>query len=176
MAASGLSCGTWDLCWVLRDLSLQCSGSLAVMHGLNWSPACEIWVPWPWIELVSPALQGRGPVLTTGPPGKSPKGSSDPSHMWLLLGNKTMKVETNWRCIYLYPQVQIVFFGGKIDWHKEWNKKYWNIVKNQWFNTSWYLWGLREVYYWPFTKLASGLHYMVGTHWEEIILSLVLLR
>ena len=36
LAASGLSCGMQDLCRVTRDLSLQCTDSLAVVSGL-WS-------------------------------------------------------------------------------------------------------------------------------------------
>ena len=52
----GLStCGTWAQWWL-------CSGLVA-------PAACGILGPWPRIEPVSPALQGR--LLTTGPPGKS---------------------------------------------------------------------------------------------------------
>ena len=47
-----LNC-TW-LCWVL-----------VVAHGLGFSTACGILVPWPEIEPISSALQGR--FLTTGP-------------------------------------------------------------------------------------------------------------
>ena len=50
-----LNC-TW-LCWVL-----------VVAHGLGFSTACGILVPWPEIEPISSALQGR--FLTTGPRGK----------------------------------------------------------------------------------------------------------
>ena len=44
-------------------------GVLFVAWGLSFSAVCGILVPWPVIEPVSPALQGR--FLATGPPGKS---------------------------------------------------------------------------------------------------------
>ena len=87
MAASGLSCGMWDLRWGMRDLSLQwvgfslvvtqpsehvgsavcstralqlrCMISVVVAHRLNCPTACGILVPWPGIEPMSPALEGR---------------------------------------------------------------------------------------------------------------------
>ena len=33
LSASGLSCSTWDLCCIMQDLSLLCTGSLAVALG-----------------------------------------------------------------------------------------------------------------------------------------------
>ena len=44
-------------------------GVLFVAWGLSFSAVCGILVPWPVIEPVSPALQGR--FLATGLPGKS---------------------------------------------------------------------------------------------------------
>ena len=44
-------------------------GSVVVVHGLSCLAACEILVPQPGIEPVSPTLEGV--FLTTGPPGKS---------------------------------------------------------------------------------------------------------
>ena len=35
LAASGLNCGTWALRCTMQDLSLQCTGSLVLMHGLS---------------------------------------------------------------------------------------------------------------------------------------------
>ena len=58
---SVLSCG-------VQGLSLQCK-TLVVACGLSCSVACEILVPQPGIEPMSPALQGR--FLTREPPGKS---------------------------------------------------------------------------------------------------------
>ena len=76
MAASGLSCSTWDP-------SLQCTDSLVVELRLQSTEASLLWhvglvAPKPCgilvsrlgIEPVSPAL--RGGFLTTGPRGKSP--------------------------------------------------------------------------------------------------------
>ena len=42
LAASGLSCGTWDLHWGMWDLSLRHVGSFVVAHGLLSS--CGVWV------------------------------------------------------------------------------------------------------------------------------------
>ena len=74
LAALGLSCGTWELCYVIWDLSLQYMDSLVAACGLSscsvlvlGSVAHGILVPRPEIESASPALQGR--FLTTGPPG-----------------------------------------------------------------------------------------------------------
>ena len=64
LAASGLSCGTRDLCCVMPDLSLRSMDSLIVSCGLSsahvafgFSTACGILVPWPGIILQSPALE-----------------------------------------------------------------------------------------------------------------------
>ena len=60
----GLSCSTWDL-------SFWHTGSGAVTLRFSSCPAaCGILVPWPGIETVFPAIQGR--FLTTGSPEKSP--------------------------------------------------------------------------------------------------------
>ena len=69
-------CATWDLHWVMWDLSLKQVDSLVVtqssrVHELSCPVACGILVPQLRLEPLSPALQGR--FLTTGPPGKSPK-------------------------------------------------------------------------------------------------------
>ena len=72
LAVSGLSCGVQDLCCVsCRILQLAGMGANSVVEvrGLSCSGACGIFVPWPGIEPVSPALAGG--FLTTGPPGKS---------------------------------------------------------------------------------------------------------
>ena len=84
LAASGLSCGTKELCCVMWDISLwstlcSCStrllwlqhvGSLVVACRLPCSAACGISVPQPGVKPVSPALQVRFSI--TGPPGKYP--------------------------------------------------------------------------------------------------------
>ena len=74
MAASGLSCSTWDLSLQRVGSLLRCgtcvSFSLIVACGLSCPVARGILVPGPGIELASPALQDG--FLTTGPPGKSP--------------------------------------------------------------------------------------------------------
>ena len=69
LTVSSLSWGTWCLCWVTQDLSLQCiEGSM----GLHESPiACGILIPWAWIKPNSPSLQGG--FWTTGPTRKSPQ-------------------------------------------------------------------------------------------------------
>ena len=51
---------------VLSFLVVQ--GSLGKAHGLSFSAARRILVPWPRIEPTSPTLQGR--FLTSEPPGK----------------------------------------------------------------------------------------------------------
>ena len=67
LTESGLPCGTQDPHWGLwavcdvRDPGRMDSGS------------CGILVTWPEIELASLVLEGR--FLTTGPPGKFPRGS-----------------------------------------------------------------------------------------------------
>ena len=53
----------------MRDLSLQCTSSVAMVHGLSCTPAGGILVHPRGIEAMSPALQGG--FLTTGAPGKS---------------------------------------------------------------------------------------------------------
>ena len=58
-------------CWGTWTHQLQCMGSVVVVHWLSWSWACGIWVPWPGIEPISPALQGRS--LTARLPGKFPQ-------------------------------------------------------------------------------------------------------
>ena len=69
LTVSSLSWGTWCLCWVTQDLSLQCiEGSM----GLYESPiAYGILIPWAGIKPNSPLLQGG--FWTTGPPRKSPQ-------------------------------------------------------------------------------------------------------
>ena len=74
LAASSLSCGTWDLHCVMWDFSLQRTESLVVGCQLGscglWAQlcACVILVPQAGIKPESPMLQGG--FLTTGP-GKS---------------------------------------------------------------------------------------------------------
>ena len=51
LAVLGLSCDTQDLCCVTQDLSLQ--------DRFSCPKECGILLPWPGIEPVSPALQGR---------------------------------------------------------------------------------------------------------------------
>ena len=72
-----LCCADFSLQWFLFLLSLgsrvcglqslQYMGSVVVLHGLSCSMACEILVPGPWIEPVSPALECR--FLITRAPG-----------------------------------------------------------------------------------------------------------
>ena len=57
----GLSCDTQDLRYVMQDLSLQ--------DRFRGPEECGIVVPWPGIEPIPPAWQGR--LLPAGPPGKS---------------------------------------------------------------------------------------------------------
>ena len=54
---------------VVPGLHCGAGASLVAEHGLSCPTTCEILVPWPGIESVSPALEGR--FLTTGSPGKS---------------------------------------------------------------------------------------------------------
>jgi len=54
---------------VMRDLSLQCTSSVAMVHGLSCTAAGGILVHPRGTEAMSPALQGG--FLTTGPPWKS---------------------------------------------------------------------------------------------------------
>ena len=69
LAASGLRCGTRDLCGGTRDLWLWYAGFLIVVCKLSCLAANGVLLPWPGIEPVSPTLQGR--FLTFGLPGKS---------------------------------------------------------------------------------------------------------
>ena len=82
-AALDLNCGTRDIhCAMLASAVAACSLSLIVAHGLqsmrasvagvhrlSCSKACEILVPRPGIKPSSPALQAG--LLTSGPSGKS---------------------------------------------------------------------------------------------------------
>ena len=52
-----------------KDILLWSTDPLVVAGRLICSMACGLLLPWPEIEPMSPALQGR--FLTTGPPGKS---------------------------------------------------------------------------------------------------------
>ena len=63
MAVLGLCCSTWTFS------SWWCEGSPVADHGLSCPKTCRILVPWPGIEPVSSALEGR--FLITGPLGKS---------------------------------------------------------------------------------------------------------
>lgn len=47
-----------------------CTGSVVVAQGLSCPKACGIFIPWPGVKLMSPALEGS--FLTSGAPGKSP--------------------------------------------------------------------------------------------------------
>ena len=89
LAASGLSCSTWDLSLRRSGFSLvvapglqstqaqqlQHAASLVIVHagsrahGLSCSVACGILVPQPGMEPASLVLEGG--FLTTGPPEKS---------------------------------------------------------------------------------------------------------
>ena len=66
LAASGLSCGMWDLL-------LQRTGSVVAVLGPSCPTVYGILVPQPGLEPVSPALEGG--FSTTGPPGKSLNGT-----------------------------------------------------------------------------------------------------
>jgi len=74
LAASGLSCSTWDSCCIMQDPSLWRTDSRALGFS-SWAPGLSglvahgILVLQPGIESMSPALQGR--FLTTGSAGKS---------------------------------------------------------------------------------------------------------
>ena len=80
LAVRDLSWGTGELCCRVFPCGAQASsscgmraleraGSVITACRLSCSRACGILVPWPGIELVSPALEGR--FLTTTPLGKS---------------------------------------------------------------------------------------------------------
>ena len=75
-----LHCGTWALehagsvvavCGLSRcdSQALECTGSVVAAHRLSCPTACEILLPQPGIEPMSPALEGG--FLTTGPTGNS---------------------------------------------------------------------------------------------------------
>ena len=68
LAASGFSCGMWDLLCIMWGLLLWCTDSLVVL-GLSGPARCGVLVPGSGIEPQSPALEGG--FLTAGPPGKS---------------------------------------------------------------------------------------------------------
>ena len=68
LAASGVSCGMWDLLCIMWGLLLWCTDSLVVL-GLSGPAGCGVLVPGSGIEPQSPALEGG--FLTAGPPGKS---------------------------------------------------------------------------------------------------------
>ena len=74
LAVSGLSCSVRDLRCITWDLSPQCMDSSCdawpqyLPRGLSGSTLCEILVPWPGIDSVSIALEGR--FLTTRSPEK----------------------------------------------------------------------------------------------------------
>ena len=66
LAASGFSCGRWDLlCCGVKAPEL--AGSAVVVNGFSCSQACGIFVPQTSIKSASPALEGG--FLTTGPQG-----------------------------------------------------------------------------------------------------------
>ena len=91
LAVLGLHCCTWAFSSCGKQSTLQvgctsfsscgaqaleCKASVVAMHGLRFvilglscPAACEILVPGPGIEPVSPALEGR--LQTTGPSGMS---------------------------------------------------------------------------------------------------------
>ena len=71
---AGVTCGTWDLCWVMWGVSLWSVDSLVVLLRisncrLTRYMACGILIPQPGIEASSPLLHSG--LLTPGPPGKS---------------------------------------------------------------------------------------------------------
>ena len=77
VAASGPSCGTWNLHWLCGSFVVVVPGLYSCgtqlpesgQHGLSCSVACGILVSRPGIKPVSPELQGG--FLTTGQSGKS---------------------------------------------------------------------------------------------------------
>ena len=69
LAASGLSCNTWDLHCIMQDLLFWLSDSLVVVQGLSCFAASGILVPQSGTEPASPALWDG--FLTAGSPGKS---------------------------------------------------------------------------------------------------------
>ena len=99
---SGLSCSRWNL-------SLWCAGSRVVAWGLSCPAACGTLVPWPGIEPVSLALEGR--FFTTGPPGKSPEPTFEASKIFGLLLHSYFLLP-HWICVYLL----------EAHWMGEWEK------------------------------------------------------
>ena len=73
LAVLALSCGTWDLCCIMRDLSQPVcalhAGFCLAVHGLGCPVACGVLVPGPRLEATSPALADGS--LITRAPGKS---------------------------------------------------------------------------------------------------------
>jgi len=76
--------------WIHVLFYFDCTGSLlqhlgitslVVAWGFSCPKVCGILVPWPGIEPVSLALEGR--FLTTGPPGKSPSEFILMGSVWL---------------------------------------------------------------------------------------------
>ena len=87
-----------DLRCIIRDLSLQHTGSVVAVCGLNCPPSCGIFVPQPGVKPAAPALQGR--FLTSGPPGKLPSSEVDQAvwHTSMVVFSKQCligKVRTN---------------------------------------------------------------------------------
>ena len=70
LAALGLGGGTWDLRYIMQDISLLHTGSVVVVCRISCPTACGILVPGPRIEPAPLVWQSK--FLTTGPPGKSP--------------------------------------------------------------------------------------------------------
>ena len=57
--------------WTISKVFLEFVTILLLLYVLVfWPEACGILVPRPWIEPITPALEGE--VFTTGGPGKSP--------------------------------------------------------------------------------------------------------
>ena len=71
-AASGLSCGIWAFPYFSTTIHGQQLWHMGL--GVKCPATCGLLVPSPWIKPMSPVLEGR--FLTTGPPGKSPRGLS----------------------------------------------------------------------------------------------------
>ena len=70
LAMLALSCKMWDLSLQLTDALVVDTGSVAVVHELNYSPTYDILVSGPGIQPASSVLQDR--FLTTEPSGKYP--------------------------------------------------------------------------------------------------------
>ena len=75
LAALGLGGGTWDLRYIMQDISLLHTGSAVVVCRISCPTACGILVPGPRVEPAPLVLQSK--FLTTGPPEKSPHHSFD---------------------------------------------------------------------------------------------------